>query len=155
MKTATKTTTVTTTRGSVISVTATSTRGFEMVNETSFCDGDNIEIKIGRKTNNDILTLEFPGMKLTGYLTTRKPSPTTPTFFGYFISDRDKKVLPLDADVYNAILASVIEAKKDAETDQTWIDQMSVEANQDKINREYDAHVKAVNNRMTLNGRTY
>jgi hypothetical protein len=87
-------------------------------------------------------------------LTNRKPSPATPSFFGYFVSD-GHKVLPFDADVYNVILTCVNEAKKEAETDLTWIDRMNVEANQDKINQEYDAHVKSVENMMTLNGRTY
>jgi hypothetical protein len=62
MKTTTKTTTVTTSRGTVIPVTATSIRGFEMVNKTYFCDGNNVTITVGRKTSIDALSLFIPSI---------------------------------------------------------------------------------------------
>ena len=148
MKTATKTATATTSRGTVINITATATRGFEMRDEVSFCDGDNVPVKVGHKTNDTDVTLEFAGKKLTGSISTRKPSPSTPDFFGYFLADDNKTVMPFDEGVYNVMLNCKNGAVKEAETDGSWIAQMAKEAENIKMNIEYDAHVEAVENMM-------
>ena len=56
---------------------------------------------------------------------------------------------------YNELTAIVAEAKKEAETDQSWIDYSERKAKAEKKETEYRENYKKIENMMTLNGRTW
>jgi hypothetical protein len=119
-----------------------------MIKETSYCDGDNVEIMSPKKTNETTITLEFAGSKLTGEITRRRPSPTTPMFYGYFLSGH--KVMPFDQSVYTAIEACQNAAIAEAETDESWIARMAAEQNADNEAKAYDKHVAMMAKAMSM-----
>jgi hypothetical protein len=155
MKTIEKIAKATTQRGTVINITCTSERGFEMRKEVSFCDGDNVEINKGFETKKDNVNLIFADKNLNGHITTNRPSPTMPVFFGYFMANDNKTVLPLDKEVYETIENCKKEAISEAETDESYTAQQLKKAIARKEEEEYYKNKKAVENMMTLNGKTY
>jgi len=142
MKTITKQTTVTTERGTVIEMTVTAVRGFEMVKEVAFCDGDNIEITKGKKTNETNIVLLINGKEYQGFLTDNW-SPVNKIAFV-----AGKAIIPLSKQNYDELMSVIIDAKEEAETDNTWIAKIDKEAKNVKIEQEYEAHVKALDKMM-------
>jgi len=150
MKTITKQTTITTERGTVVNMTTTASRGFEMVKRISYCDGDNVEIVKGEVTNDNTTILTINGKDYNGYFSVLNARMSSEkgcyAIFGNVgLSERS----------YNLLMAVVNEAKLEAETDQSWIEYKERKAKAEKEEGEYYANKKAVENAMTLNGRTY
>ena len=155
MKTATRKATVTTARGTEINITVTATRGAETKEENVYCDGYNVTVKKEVVTEKTNITLSFTGQTLSGCLTRKRPSPKTPVFYGYFLGDDDKTVMPFDENVYATIENCKNEAETEAETDGSYTEYAIRQEATLREDQEYDEHVKRVENMMTLNGRTY
>ena len=153
MKTTTNTTTITTEKGTVVKMTTTAIRGFEMVKETSFCDGNNVEIEKGKETNENITVLTINGKDYKGYFTTNMPADVLKGCFGCFLAGRQP--IGLSKSKYNELIDLVNLTKKEAETDETWIALQAKKAQSLKEEEEYYKNRKAVENAMTLNGKTY
>jgi len=154
MKTSESKNTVTTKRGSIIEITATSTRGYDVVEEVSYCDGDNVTVIRGKETKINSLVIVINGqLTLNGYITTVAPA-NAPESYGYFISNNNK-LIPIDQDVYDVMHNCKIAAAVAAETDTSWSEMRTRQIEQNQIDIEYENHVKGVENMMTLNGKTY
>jgi hypothetical protein len=151
MKTSTNTTTIITERGTEVKMTTTSKRGFEMVKEVSFCDGDNVEIEKGKETNENVTILTINGKDYKGYARIL-PSQIQKEKGCYAIfSDR----VGLSQRTYDILSDLVLATSVDAETDQSWIDYSDCKAKAEKEEIEYYKNYKRVENAMTLNGKTY
>ena len=143
MKTTVKQTTATTEKGTVINMTVTAIRGFEMVDVELFNDGDNSIVKQGKETNKTTVVLTINGKNYEGTLSVM-PVQMQKERGCYAIFGN----IGLSEKVYNELNSVVLEAKKEAEEDATWLElQAKKEANY-KMNAEYDAHVKMMNNAM-------
>ncbi len=153
MKTTTNTTTITTEKGTVVKMITIAIRGFKMVKEISFCDGDNVEIEKGKETNENTTILTINGKDYKGYFTTNMPADVLKGCFGCFLAGNQP--IGLSKVKYNELVDLVNSTKKEAETDETWIALQAREAQARKEEEEYYKHVKAVENMMTLNGKTY
>ena len=114
MKTTTNTTTITTERGTVVKMTTTSTRSFDMVKEVNFCDGDNVEIEKGKETNTDTTILTVNGKDYKGYFTTKMTSDVLKGCFGVFLAG--SQPIGLSQAKYTELVDLVNATKKEAET---------------------------------------
>jgi hypothetical protein len=148
MTTSTRTASATTSKGTVISINVAATRGFETKEEVSYCDGDNVVINVGHKTDKTEITLSFAGMTLTGFITTRRPSPSTPLFYGYFVTG--KAVYPFEKEVFTAIENCKNEAIAESETDESWINYITRENARMESEKSYEAHVSKMNKAMSF-----
>jgi hypothetical protein len=153
MKTMSNTTTITTEKGTVVKMVVTAIRGYEKVKEIAFCDGDNIEIETGKDTNENNITLTINGKDYIGYFTTKMPASVLKGCFGVFLAGNQP--IGLSQVKYNELINIVNLTKKEAETDETWMVYQTKKTQLLKEEIEYDNHVKAVENMMTLNGHTY
>jgi hypothetical protein len=153
MKTATTTVTVTTERGTVVKMTTSVTRGFDMVDENLFNDGWNSIVKKAKVTEKTETTLTINGKDYKGYFTTNMPSDVLKGCFGCFLAG--SQPIGLSQVKYNELIAVVESTKNEAETDQGWIDYAERKALAEKEEIEYHKNKKAVGNMMTLNGHTY
>ena len=147
MKTSTRTAAITTERGTVVNMTVTATRGFEIVNEVSFCDGDNINITRGQKTEKTETVLAINGKNYAGYFTTNMQKSDLKGCFGCFLAGNQP--IGLSEAKYNELIAVVAEARKEAETDQSWIDYSERKAKADQASRQYDRHVAEMKKAMS------
>ena len=153
MKAITKQATITTEKGTVVNMTATVTRGFEMVNEELFNDGWNSTVKKAQITEKTDVVLNINGKDYKGYFTTSMPSDVLKGCFGCFLAGTQP--IGLSQVKYNDLTSVVAEATKEAETDQSWIDYSERKAISEKEESEYYTNYKRVENAMTLNGGTY
>lgn len=153
MKTITNTKTITTEKGTVINMTTTSKRGFEVVKEISFCDGDNVEISKGREINETKTVLLINGNEYEGYFSTHFAPVILKGFYGLFSSS--KQSVGLSEDKYNELNNVVESTKKEAEMDIDWKMYQERKQQAQKEENEYEANYKAVEKMMTLNGNTY
>jgi len=153
MKNITKSATITTERGTVVNMTVNASRGFAIVEEEVYNDGWNSTVKSNQVTEKTEIVLVINGKSYKGSFTTDMPASVLKGCYGVFLAG--SQPIGLSKEKYNDLTAVVAEARKEAETDQSWIDYRAKVAQSEKEAREYDAHVKAVNNMMTLNGRTY
>lgn len=153
MKTTTKTTQVTTERGTVINMTTTVTRGFEMVEEELFNDGWNSTVKKAQVTEKTETVLNINGKNYKGFFTTGMPADVLKGCFGCFLAG--SQPIGLSQIKYNELTALEAEAKKEAETDQSWIDYRVRKAVSEKEEAEYYKNYNRVSNAMTLNGHSY
>lgn len=155
MKTSESKNSVTTKRGSVIEITATSTRHYEMIDEVSYCDGDNVTISRGKETKCDKLVIVISNdLTLSGHITRIAPIVNCPKSYGYFVSDNNK-LMPIDEDVYNVMMGCVNAARVEAEKDTEWSAMRRRQIEAEEVNARYHDHVNNVDRMMTLNGRTY
>jgi hypothetical protein len=146
MKTTTNTTTITTERCTVVKMTTTSIRSFDLVKEISFCDGDNVEIEIGKETIEDTTVLTINGKDYKGYFTTKMTANELKGCYGVFLAGRQP--IGLSQVKYNELIDLVNATKKEAETDESWMKFKARELKAIKEEIEYDNHVKAVEEMM-------
>ena len=136
-------------------ITVTATRGAETKEENVYCDGYNVTVKKEVVTEKNKHHPELYWADIVGCLTRKRPSPKTPVFYGYFLGDDDKTVMPFDENVYATIENCKNEAETEAETDGSYTEYAIRQRQPLREDQEYDEHVKRVENMMTLNGRTY
>lgn len=150
MKTSTKQTTITTERGTVVNMTATVTRGFEMIDEELYNDGYNLTVKKAKVTQKTEVILTVNGKEYKGSFDILPAKMQAEK--GCYATFGN---IGLSKTSYEKLTSVVAEAKKEAETDQSWIDYMERKAIAEKQEEEYYANYNRVENAMTLNGRTY
>jgi len=153
MKAATRTATITTERGTVVKMTVIATRGFEMIDEELFNDGWNSIVKKAKVTEKTETILTINGKDYKGYFTTNMPADVLKGCFGCFLAG--SQPIGLSQVKYNELITVFENAKKEAETDQSWIDYTERKARAEKEEIEYYKNRSIVENAMTLNGRTY
>jgi len=148
MKTITNTITITTERGTVVDMTVTALRGYEIVKEVSFCDGHNVEIEKGKEVDETTIVLVINGKDYEGYFTTNMTANELKGCYGVFLAG--SQPVGLSQVKYNELTDVVNATKKEAETDETWIDYKIKEAENIKMNQYYDAHVAEVEKMMSM-----
>ena len=150
MKTITKKATITTERGTMVNMTVIATRGFQIVDEELFNDGQNSIVKKGRVTEKTEVTLTVNGKDYQGsFIILPAQMQAEKGCYGTFAN------IALSRIKYNELTAIVAEAKKQAETDQSWINYSERKAKAEKKETEYRENYKKIENMMTLNGRTW
>lgn len=146
MKTS-RTHTAITERGTVINMTVTCERDYIQVNETSFCDGDNVEITRGKEIKTNKIVLTINGKEYEGYFGSEQFSESIKKgCYGVFLAGNQP--IGLSEAKYKELTAIVDEAKKEAETDANWMAYKAKCAENIKCQKEYDQHVKNVNKMM-------
>lgn len=153
MTTITKTTAATTEKGTVLNLTVTVKRGWEKVTEHLYNDGWESDIEKMRETNETTVVIEAKGVEYKGGFRTGTSVPLEYKKQGVFAIFANK--LGLSEEVYNNLNSVCEEAKKEAETDEGWIALQAKKAQSIKDEEEYNRHYNAVENMMTLNGKTY
>lgn len=155
MTTIIKTATATTEKGTLLTMTVTATRGWEKVNETVYSDGWNTEVEAMKETNETTIKIEAQGRTFTGHFNSGMFIPADYKKQGVFATfSFNGGTIGLSERVYNELYSAVEAARKEAETDESWIKLQAKKAQAAAEEAEYDRHVKAVENMMTLNGRT-
>lgn len=153
MKTIVKQTTATTEKGTVLSLTITAKRGWEKVTEHLYNDGWESDIEKMKEINETVIVIEAKGVEYTGCFSTGILVPMEYKKQGVFAIFANK--LGLSEEVYNELNSVCEEAKREAETDENWIALQAKKAQSIKEEEEYNRHYNAVENMMTLNGKTY
>lgn len=153
MTTITKTTAATTEKGTVLNLTVTAKRGWEKVTEHLYNDGWESDIEKMKETNETTVVIEAKGVEYAGCFITGMFVPAEYKRQGVFAIFANK--LGLSEKVYNELNSVCEEAKREAETDENWIALQAKKAQSIKEEEEYNRHYNAVNNMMTLNGKTY
>ena len=150
MKTITKKATITTERGTIVNMTVVATRGFEIVDEELFNDGQKSIVKKDQVINKTEVTLTINGKDYEdSFIILPTKMQAENDCYGTFANNGFSQVK------YNELTAIVAEAKKEAETDQSWIDYSERKAKAEKKETEYRENYKKIENMMTLNGRTW
>lgn len=147
MKAITKKATITTERGTVVNMTATVTRGVEMVNEELFNDGWNLTVEKAQVTEKTEVVLNINGKDYKGFFTTCMPAHVLKGCFGCFLAGTQP--IGFSQVKYNDLTSVVAAAKNEAETDQSWINYCAREAAAEKAEIEYYAHKKRVEDAMS------
>jgi hypothetical protein len=153
MKTITKTTTATTEKGTALNLTITVKRGWEKVTEHLYNDGWESDVEKMKEIRETTTTIEANGQKFTGEFSTGMFVPAEYKKQGVFAIFANK--IGLSERVYNELNSICEEAKKEAETDDSWIALQAKKEQAKKEEEEYYKNSKAVENMMTLNGKTY
>lgn len=153
MKTIVKQTTATTEKGTSLNLTVTVKRGWEKVTEHLYNDGWESDVEKMKEIKETIIIIEANGQKFTGDFSTGMFVPAEYKKQGVFAIFANK--LGLSEKVYGELNSVCEEAKKEAETDENWIALQAKKEQSRKEEEEYYKHRKAVENMMTLNGKTY
>jgi len=148
MKTIVKQTTATTEKGTVLNLTVTVKRGWEKVIEHQYNDGWESDIEKMKEIKETTTLIEANGQKFIGMFV-----PADYKKQGVFAIFANK--IGLSEKVYNELNTVCEEAKKEAETDENWIALQVKKEQSRKEEDEYYRHHNAVENMMTLNGKTY
>lgn len=153
MKTITRQTTATTEKGTVLNLTVTATRGWEKVKETIFSDGWNTEVEKMKEINETNIAIEVNGQVFDGSF--RILQGAEKAHYNNQVHASFAGKIGASEIVYNQLNSCISEAKKEAETDENWIALQAQKEQSRKEELEYYRHSNAVENMMTLNGRTY
>jgi hypothetical protein len=144
MKEINKTTKVVTERGTVLNLTVTAKRGWEEVNQPVWVD-ETVERTSRQEINETTTIIMVSGQKYEGSFST-------------FVPDKYKKQgvyalfaskIGVSRSVYDALIAVVNDAIKEAETDENWIELQTLRAQSLKAEEEYQRHHRAVEKMMT------
>jgi hypothetical protein len=144
MKEINKTTKVVTERGTVLNLTVTAKRGWEEATEPVWVD-ESINRTSKKEINETTIVLEANGQEFTGSFST-------------FVPDKYKKQgvyalfaskIGVSRSVYDALIAVVNDAIKEAETDENWKEFQTLRAQSLKAEEEYQRHHRAVEKMMT------
>jgi hypothetical protein len=151
MKVITRTTTVTTEKGTVVNMTVTATRGYELVDYTTSLDGWVCEGKKMEVINKTKINIAFNDQKIEGQFSILPTHVQKEKgIYGVFASK-----IGLSETKYNELKSVVNAAIAEAETDENWMKYQTKKAQSQKEEEEYQANVKMIDNAMTLNGRSY
>ena len=144
MKTITKTLTVTTEKGTVLNMTVVAVRGYEEVTQPVWVD-ETVERTSKCCVNNTTITIMVSGQKYEGSFSTFVPEKYKKQgVYALFASK-----IGLSRSVYDALIAVVNDAIKEAETDENWIEFQNLRAQSLKAEEEYQRHHRAVEKMMT------
>ena len=152
MKTITRTSTATTEKGNQMTLTVTASKGYEEVTEKVWID-EYVERTTKKEINETNISIEVKGQVFCGdfrILTSDEMKKYNNQLYASFAGK-----IGLSEVIYNQFVNVVKEAKAEAETDENWIVLQAKKAQALKEEEEYYNHAKAVENMMTLNGRTY
>jgi hypothetical protein len=152
MKTITRTSTATTEKGNQMTLTVTASKGYEEVTEKVWID-EYVERTTKKEINETNISIEVKGQVFCGdfrILTSDEMKKYNNQLYASFAGK-----LGISEIIFNQFQKVIAEAKAEAETDENWIEYQKLRAKANKEEEEYYNHVKAVENMMTLNGRTY
>jgi hypothetical protein len=144
MKTITKTTTVTTERGTILNMTVIAKRGWEEATEPVWVD-ETVERTSRQEISKTTISILVSGQNYEGSFST-------------FVPDKYKKQgvyalfaskIGLSKKVYDSLIAVVNDAIKEAETDENWIEFQTLRAQSLKAEEEYQRHHRAVEKMMS------
>ncbi len=145
MKTVTKTTTVTTEKGTVLNMTVTAKRGWEEATEHLYNDGNESDVKVMKEINETTTIIMVSGQKYEGSFSTFVPEKYKKQgVYALFASK-----IGLSKNVYDSLIAVVNDAIKEAETDENWTEFQTLRAQSLKAEEEYYRHHRAVENMMS------
>lgn len=144
MKAITKTTTVTTEKGTVLNMTVIAKRGWEEATEPVWVD-ESINRTSKKEINNTTITIMVSGQKYEGSFSTFVPNEYKSK--GVYAIFAGK--IGLSERVYNELNTAREEAIAEAETDENWIEYQALKAQSLKAEEEYQRHHRAVENMMT------
>lgn len=150
MTTIEKTAAVTTERGTVINLTVTATRGYDEAVEKVWAD-QYVNVKAKKVANDTSITATVNGKSYKGWLSTLVPASLREQGVHALLCN----TFGISKQVHDAIKEIVDAAISEAESDAGWIEYKAEEEQAMNDEMEYYRHKKAVENMMTLNGRTY
>jgi hypothetical protein len=144
MKAITKTTTVTTEKGTVLNMTVVAERGYEETTQPVWVD-ESVESTSKKEINNTTITIMVSGQKYEGSFSTFVPEKYKKQgVYALFASK-----IGLSKNVYDSLIAVVNDAIKEAETDENWTEFQTLRAQSLKAEEEYYRHHRAVENMMS------
>jgi hypothetical protein len=144
MKAITRTTKVVTERGTVLNLTVTAKRGYEEVTQPVWVD-ESVESTSKKEINNTTITIMVSGQKYEGSFSTFVPEKYKKQgVYALFASK-----IGVSRSVYDALIAVVNDAIKEAETDENWIEFQTLRAQSLKAEEEYQRHHRAVEKMMS------
>lgn len=144
MKEINKTTKVVTERGTVLNLTVTAKRGWEEATEPVWVD-ESVSFTSKKEVNETTIVLEANGQKYEGSFSTFVPEKYKKQgVYALFASK-----IGLSRSVYDALIAVVNDAIKEAETDENWIEFQNLRAQSLKAEEEYQRHHRAVEKMMS------
>jgi hypothetical protein len=144
MKAITKTTTVTTEKGTVLNMTVVAERGYEETTQPVWVD-ESVESTSKKEINNTTITIMVSGQKYEGSFSTFVPEKYKKQgVYALFASK-----IGLSKNVYDSLIAVVNDAIKEAETDGNWKEFQTLRAQSLKAEEEYQRHHRAVEKMMS------
>ena len=144
MKAIVKTASATTERGSILSMTVVAKRGWEEATEPVWVD-ESVSFTSKKEENETTIVLEVNGQKYEGSFSTFVPEKYKKQgVYALFASK-----IGLSRSVYDALIAVVNDAIKEAETDENWTEFQTLRAQSLKAEEEYQRHHRAVENMMS------
>lgn len=150
MKTSIKSISTKTERGTEVTINVTVKKGWEKVIERLYNDGWESEVEKMKEINETNITITANGQVFKGSFSYGIPSDLkikgVVAIFGK---------IALTENVYKTLYSAVEEAVKEAETDKNWIELQAKKEQIKKSDAEYSKNKMAVENMMTLNGKTY
>jgi hypothetical protein len=162
MKTVEKRLTLVTERGTKMDVTIVVTRGYEERTETINDDGYEFERKFYRPINDSRITIQFGNV-----LTLKNCSLYDNSDFVFPKEFQEQGVshcimgyenksyrIGISEKMYNEIQTAEKQAIEEAETDENWQKYIELRNKKEKEKEEYYKHVKSIENKMTLKGRS-
>ena len=152
MKTITRKSTAITETGKQFNLTVTVSKGYEEVTEKVWID-EYVERTSKKEINETTVSIEFNGQVFRGSF--RILSQDEVKHYNNQLHASFAGKLGISEIIFNQFQKVIAEAKAEAETDEGWIEYQKLRAKANKEEEEYYNHVKAVENMMTLNGRTY
>ena len=153
MKTITKKTTVTTERGTVINFKVTETRGYEKRESVSYCDGDNVSVSKMEVIDKTIMVAEINGTSYCGDFWVGMFLPDVYKKQGVFCVFAEK--VGISETTYNKLKEVCDQAKQEAEADEDYQAYIAKRSAALAAEAQHEKDYKAIENAMTLNGRTY
>jgi hypothetical protein len=144
MKTITKTTTVTTERGTVLNMTVVAVRGYEEVTQPVWVD-ETVERTSRQEISKTTISILVSGQNYEGSFSTFVPVQYKKQ--GVYALFANK--IGLSRSVYDSLIAVVNDAIKEAETDENWIEYQALKAQSLKAEEEYQRHHRAVEKMMS------
>lgn len=150
MKTSVKSISTKTERGTEVTINVTVKKGWEKVIEKLYNDGWESEIEKMKEINETNITITANGQVFKGQFSYGIPSDLkrqgVVAIFGK---------IALTQKVYKTLYSAVEDAVKEAETDENWIALQVKKEQSETAEAEYYKNRNAVENMMTLNGKTY
>lgn len=144
MRTITRTTKVTTERGTVLNMTVVAKRGWEEVTQPVWVD-EYINRTSKKEINETTTIIMVSGQKYEGSFSTFVPDQYKRQ--GVYALFANK--IGLSKNVYDSLIAVVNDAIKEAETDENWIEYQALRAQSLKAEEEYQRHHRTVENMMS------
>lgn len=148
---ATKNVTIITESGTELQVKVIAERDYRSENYTTSLDGDVCEGTRMMPVENTKVLITVNGQTYNG-IAAILPMHLQAKYGAYAVF---ASKIGLSQTKYNELETVIREACEEAEKDENWIKYQEMKISSEKAEAEYQAHVKKINNMMTLNGKSY